>query len=159
MSFSRSIPKIPPNASSMLSSKTHYHIFIFSYDVEWNSVVCFEEKIMLQNLYPSRGNHSFLSFYLSISLFNTIKRWKNIIIGSTRFLFPSPPMNCGLPGFSDHGILQARILEWIAIPFSRGIFLTQGSNAGLPHCRQILYHLRYWAFIHEFIGYLHIVLC
>ena len=26
-------------------------------------------------------------------------------------------------------------------PFSRGIFLTQGSNPGLPHCRQILYQL------------------
>ena len=30
------------------------------------------------------------------------------------------PMNCSLPGFSFHGILQVRILEWIAIPFSRG---------------------------------------
>ena len=79
-----------------------------------------------------------------------------------------------------HGILQARILEWVAFPFSRGssqpadqpsspkfkvvslpaepqgkpkntgvgslsflrsIFPTQGSNPGLPHCRQILYQL------------------
>ena len=39
------------------------------------------------------------------------------------------PMDC-----IDHGILQARILEWIASPFSRGIFPTQGSNPGLPHC-------------------------
>ena len=30
------------------------------------------------------------------------------------------PMDCGQPGSSVHGILQARILEWIAIPFSRG---------------------------------------
>ena len=29
-------------------------------------------------------------------------------------------MGCSLPGSSVHGILQARILEWIAIPFSRG---------------------------------------
>ena len=29
-------------------------------------------------------------------------------------------MDCTPPGFSVHGILQARILEWIAIPFSRG---------------------------------------
>ena len=28
-------------------------------------------------------------------------------------------MDCSLPGSSVHGILQARILEWIAIPFSR----------------------------------------
>ena len=30
------------------------------------------------------------------------------------------PMDCSLPGFSVHGILQARILEWVAISFSRG---------------------------------------
>jgi len=36
------------------------------------------------------------------------------------------------------GILQARILEWVVIPLSRGIFPTQGSNLGLLHCRQIL---------------------
>ena len=28
------------------------------------------------------------------------------------------PMNCSLPGSSVHGILQARIWEWVAIPFS-----------------------------------------
>ena len=38
-------------------------------------------------------------------------------------------------------ILQARILEWVAMPFSRGIFPTQGSNPGLPHCRQVPYQL------------------
>ena len=31
------------------------------------------------------------------------------------------PMHCSLPGSSVHGILQARILEWIAFPFSRGL--------------------------------------
>ena len=30
------------------------------------------------------------------------------------------PMVCSLPGSSVHGILQARILEWVAISFSRG---------------------------------------
>ena len=30
------------------------------------------------------------------------------------------PMDCSLPGSSVHGILQARILEWASIPFSRG---------------------------------------
>ena len=31
-------------------------------------------------------------------------------------------MDHSLPGFSVHGILQARILEWVAMPFSRGSF-------------------------------------
>ena len=30
------------------------------------------------------------------------------------------PMDCSLPGSSLHGILQARVLEWVAISFSRG---------------------------------------
>ena len=29
-------------------------------------------------------------------------------------------MDCSLPGFSVHGIFQARILQWVAISFSRG---------------------------------------
>ena len=37
-------------------------------------------------------------------------------------LCPTPcnPMDCSPPGSSDHGILQARILEWMGISFSRG---------------------------------------
>ena len=42
------------------------------------------------------------------------------------------PMDCSLPGSSVHGILQAT-LEWVAIPFSKGLFLTQGSNLHLLH--------------------------
>ena len=30
----------------------------------------------------------------------------------------SDPMDCSLPGFSVHGIFQARVLEWVAIAFS-----------------------------------------
>ena len=38
------------------------------------------------------------------------------------------PTNCSLPGFSVRGILQARILEWDAIPFSRLIGYTPMQN-------------------------------
>ena len=34
------------------------------------------------------------------------------------------PIDCSLPGSSVHEILQARILEWVDIPFSRGFFQT-----------------------------------
>ena len=50
-------------------------------------------------------------------------------------------MACSPPGSSVHGILSARILDWVAIPFSRGTFPTQGSNPSLTHCGQILYPL------------------
>ena len=40
-------------------------------------------------------------------------------------------MGCSLPGSSIHGILQAKILEWIAIPFSRR-FPDPGIKPGSP---------------------------
>ena len=50
-------------------------------------------------------------------------------------------MDCSLPDFSVHGILQKRILECVAISFSRGS--SQELNLDLLHCRQILYQLSY----------------
>ena len=50
-------------------------------------------------------------------------------------------MDCSPPGFSVHGILQARILEWVAMPSSRGVFPTWGLNLGLSYCGRILYYL------------------
>ena len=51
------------------------------------------------------------------------------------------PTDCSPPGSSVHGILQARTLEWVATPSSRGICPIQELNRGLLHCRQILYCL------------------
>ena len=55
------------------------------------------------------------------------------------------PMDCSLPGSPVHGILQARILEWVAMPSSRGSY--QPRDGTQVSCsfyigRQILY---YWA--------------
>ena len=47
------------------------------------------------------------------------------------------PRDCSPPGSSVHGILQARIFEWLAIPFSRGSSPPRGSCIG----RQVLYCL------------------
>ena len=48
-------------------------------------------------------------------------RKKNVEVWVTQ-LCPTlwDPMDCSPPGSSVHGILQARILEWVAISFSRG---------------------------------------
>ena len=47
------------------------------------------------------------------------------------------PMDYSPPGSSVHGILQARILDWVAMPSSRGSFPTQELN-------QCLLHLLHW---------------
>ena len=41
------------------------------------------------------------------------------------------PVDCSLPSFSVHRILQARILEWVAVSFSRGISHS-GMEPGAP---------------------------
>ena len=49
-------------------------------------------------------------------------------------------MDCCLPVSSLHDISQARILVWVAIPFSMET-PTQGLNMDLLYCRQIVYYL------------------
>ena len=53
------------------------------------------------------------------------------------------PMDCILPGSSVHGILQARILEWVVMPSSRGSSQPRdGTRVSYVSCigRQLLYH-------------------
>ena len=53
------------------------------------------------------------------------------------------PMDCMLPGSSVHGILQARILEWVAMPSSRGSSPPRDwTCVSYISCigRQVLYH-------------------
>ena len=77
------------------------------------------------------------------------------------------PVDCSPPGSSVHGILQARILEWVAVPSSRGSSQPRNTNPCLLcllHCRQVLYplshlgsplHVDYLHFsIHVFIGFI-----
>ena len=52
------------------------------------------------------------------------------------------PMDCSLPGSSVHGILQAIILEWVVISFSRGSSPPKDQTHIFCISRQILYH---WA--------------
>ena len=42
-------------------------------------------------------------------------------------------MDCGPPGYSVQGILQARILEWVAMLSLQGILMTQGWKRGVLH--------------------------
>ena len=79
-------------------------------------------------------NNTFTSEKLKIN-------WKGACLVTQSCLILCDSMDCTIPGSSVHGISQARILEWAAISFSKGIFLTQGSNPRLLHCRQIPHHL------------------
>ena len=64
--------------------------------------------------------------------------WQNLTAPST-CLGPQSrptlynPLDCSTPGSSVQGISQARILKWVTISFSRGIFLIQELNQCLLH--------------------------
>ena len=71
--------------------------------------------------------------------------WRAVIHGvakSQTRLSDWPELNwdCSLPGFSVLGISNARILEWVAISFSRVSSQPRNWTHNLLHCRQILYH-------------------
>ena len=51
------------------------------------------------------------------------------------------PTDCSPPGSSVHGDSPGKNTGMGCHDLLQGIFPTQGSNPGLPHCRQILYHL------------------
>ena len=51
------------------------------------------------------------------------------------------PMDCSPPGSSVHGDSLGKNTGMGSLFLLLWIFPTQGSNPGLPHCRQILYHL------------------
>ena len=49
------------------------------------------------------------------------------------------PMDCSQQGSSVHGDSPGKNTGMGCYDLLQGIFPTQGSNPGLPHCRQILY--------------------
>ena len=55
-----------------------------------------------------------------------------------------------LPGSPLHGIFQARILEWVAIPFSRGSSRPRDQTQVSCISRQILYHVNSSPKSHQF---------
>ena len=50
----------------------------------------------------------------------SLKQTQYELLVAQSCLIQYDPMDCSLPDSSVHEIIQARILEWVAIPFSRG---------------------------------------
>ena len=65
------------------------------------------------------------------------------MLGAQSCLTLCNPKNCSPPGSSVHGILQSRVLEWVAISFSRGSSQSRDPTPGLLHCKQFLYCLNH----------------
>ena len=57
---------------------------------------------------------------VGVNLFTPLLYGKVKVLVAQSCLTLCDPMDCSPPGTSVHGILQERILEWVAMPFSRG---------------------------------------
>ena len=62
------------------------------------------------------------------------------------------PRDCNPPGSSVHGISQARMLEWVAISYSRGSPWPRDWTSVPCISRQILYHWATWEVLIISIG-------
>ena len=49
-----------------------------------------------------------------------VRKGTSLVVSLCVLVALCDPLDCSPPGSSIHGIPQARILEWVAIPFSRG---------------------------------------
>ena len=110
-------------------------VFCYSSQMDWDSE--FSNPWARKSWPPSfkildtclqKRKHStylLVSILLRLCLDNSEEEWKTEVIKMCARSLQSRltlcgPMDCSPPGSSVQGILQARILEWVAMPFSRG---------------------------------------
>ena len=83
------------------------------------------------------------SLYISWTLFyacHFMKRQLKVLVTPSRPTLCNP-MDCSLPASSVHEVLQARIMEWVTIPFSRGSSWPQGQTQISCIVDGFFYHL------------------
>ena len=98
------------------------HSSTLAWKIQW-----MEEPGRLQSMGSQRVRHDWatsLSFTLLSYIWHTYQKANvkklDVLSHFSRVRLFVTPMGCNQPGSSDYGILQARILEWVAISFSMG---------------------------------------
>ena len=72
---------------------------------------------LLQGIFPTQGSNQVFSI-VGKFFYHLSQQWTSEVAQLCPIL--CNPMDYSPPGFSIHGIFQARVLEWVAISFSRG---------------------------------------
>ena len=107
LSFSLFTRNVPSQISFLSASP-----LAFIWYENWKNVFCWGSWLSPEIL----GREEIPWFLLVRRCFSLSEKWV-LVTQSCPTLYD--PMDCSPPGSSVHGILQARILEWVAIPFSR----------------------------------------
>ena len=118
----------------------------------WERLYCLPRGLWAQGPPPPQSYYFYFpKFFISLKLF---PNKKSRMLVSQSCLTLCELMDCNPPDSSVHGILQARILQASMGSHSllQGIFLTQGWNPGLLHCRWILYQLSYQGSPNKYIN-------
>ena len=110
-------------------------------EVNFDLYIFFQLKI-IDNEFNIVYNFFFLFFFflsLPHGMWDLSYQWKSETEAAQSCLTPCNPMDCSLSGSSVHGIFPGKNIGVGCHFFLQEIFLTQGLNQGLPHCRQMLY--------------------
>ena len=109
------VPQLRPNTANLKTNKIKLKmcllVSVFDTLTSWG--------LGIRNSFLSAPNSSLYPGIVLFLLFFTVFLIVVVQSLSCVQLF-CDPMDCSLPGSSVHGILQVRILEWVAIPFSGG---------------------------------------
>ena len=133
-------------------------IFVIIYHSE--SVIC-----NIHNLNPWFKKKSVLlwQWFLTFSIFTSLYCISLVCVLSCSVMSSSLGAHtvCSLPGSSVHGDSPGKNTGVDCHALLQGIFPTQGSNPGLPHCRQILYCLSHQGnpYISYINTYIHMCFC
>ena len=82
--------------------------------------------------------------YHMVTIFIFLRNSQAWVLHAQLCLTLCGPIDCSPSGFSLHGIFQARILEWVAISFSRGSSWPRDQTHTSCIGRRILYHQAPW---------------
>ena len=120
----------PIEWGSTFVSFTKYYVIHFYFRVRWGSwevrVKMYHYTLLLRVKHEAflKNRALYLLVHLPASLSTLLPELSHFCSCPTL----CKPLDCSPLGFSVHGYLQARISVWVAMPSSRVIFLTQGSN-------------------------------
>ena len=92
------------------------HSFIDSHTLTW----LYQEGVAKSSAISTCSHQLWQLYFLMSSIIGNYSCECLCVCSVASFMSLCDPIDCCWPGASVHGISQARILEWVAMPFSRG---------------------------------------
>ena len=123
----------------------YWYYFHLSHTSVWNLYcACFQRESLKYQIYLKAEQLNIENWNVMCNLYPS--RSMLMLMLSHVELFATT-LDCSPPGASVHVILQARILEWVAISFSGYLpnqEIESASSVSLLHCRWIIFPLSHW---------------